>query len=72
MSVLQAYRVWDIRSNHVKTAAGSTPSVVHLTGLEGFETVLYNTNVLYNLLVAYALAQALVLVLMLTSFIQRW
>lgn len=45
---------------------------MHGVGLEGFETFLYDTSVLYNLLVAYALAQALVLVLMLTSFIQRW
>ena len=51
---------------------GSISTVVHVAGLEGFETFLYNTSVLYNLLVAYALAQALVLVLMLTSFIQRW
>jgi len=41
-------------------------------GLESFETFLYNTSVLYSLLVAYALVQALVLTLMLCSFIQRW
>ncbi len=41
-------------------------------GLEGFETFLYNTSVLYNLLVVYAFVQALVLILMLCSFIQRW
>ena len=40
--------------------------------MEGFETFLYNTSVLYNLLVVYALVQALVLILMLCSFIQRW
>ncbi|KAL0034115.1 hypothetical protein WJX79_009686 [Trebouxia sp. C0005] len=42
------------------------------TGMEGFETFLFNTSVLYNLLVVYALVQALVLILMLCSFIQRW
>jgi len=41
-------------------------------GLENFEMFLYNTSVLYSLLVAYALVQALVLTLMLCSFIQRW
>ena len=41
-------------------------------GLKSFETFLYNTSVLYSLLVAYALVQALVLTLMLCSFIQRW
>ncbi|KAL0034091.1 hypothetical protein WJX79_008239 [Trebouxia sp. C0005] len=44
----------------------------NLTGMEGFETFLFNTSVLYNLLVVYALVQALVLILMLCSFIQRW
>ncbi|DBA79405.1 TPA: hypothetical protein ACH3X2_000050 [Trebouxia sp. C0005] len=43
-----------------------------VTGMEGFETFLFNTSVLYNLLVVYALVQALVLILMLCSFIQRW
>ena len=43
-----------------------------LAGMEGFETFLFNTSVLYNLLVVYAFVQALVLILMLCSFIQRW
>ena len=43
-----------------------------VTGMEGFETFLFNTSVLYNLLVVYAFVQALVLILMLCSFIQRW
>ncbi|DBA75406.1 TPA: hypothetical protein ACH3X1_010669 [Trebouxia sp. C0004] len=42
------------------------------TGIQGFETFLFNTSVLYNLLVVYAFVQALVLILMLCSFIQRW
>ena len=41
-------------------------------GLKSFETFLCNTSVLYSLLVAYALVQALVLTLMLCSFVQRW
>ena len=45
---------------------------VSAAGLQSFETFLYNTSVLYSLLVAYALVQALVLTLMLCSFIQRW
>ena len=40
--------------------------------MEGFETFLSSTGVLYNLLVVYAFVQALVLILMLCSFIQRW
>ena len=36
-----------------------------LAGMEGFETFLFNTSVLYNLLVVYAFVQALVLILML-------
>jgi len=43
-----------------------------VTGMQGFETFLFNTSVLYNLLVVYAFVQALVLILMLCSFIQRW
>ena len=43
-----------------------------LAGMEGFETFLSSTGVLYNLLVVYAFVQALVLILMLCSFIQRW
>ena len=40
--------------------------------MEGFEMFLHNTSLLYNLLTAYAFVQALVLILMLCSFIQRW
>ena len=45
---------------------------IMLAGIEGFETFLFSTGVLYNLLVVYAFVQALVLILMLCSFIQRW
>ena len=43
-----------------------------VAGMEGFETFLSSTGVLYNLLVVYGFVQALVLILMLCSFIQRW
>ena len=42
------------------------------TGMEAFESFLYSTSVMYNLLVVYAFVQALVLILMLCTFIQRW
>ena len=41
-------------------------------GLAAYEDVLYTTEALYNLMVTYAFTQACVLLLMLSSFIQRW
>ena len=41
-------------------------------GLAAYEDVLFTTEALYNLLVTYAFTQACVLLLMLSSFIQRW
>ena len=40
--------------------------------MASYESLLYTTGVLYNLMVTYALMQACVLLLMLGSFIQRW
>ena len=37
-----------------------------------YEDLLYSSSLLYNLLVTYAFSQALVIILMLCSFIQRW
>ena len=41
-------------------------------GIGAYETFLFDTALLYNLMVTYAFAQACVLLLMLSSFIQRW
>lgn len=50
----------------------SATSDVWHAGLAGYESLLYTTGVLYNLMVTYAFTQACVLLLMLTSIIQRW
>lgn len=41
-------------------------------GTQDYETFLWTTSVLYTLLVLYTFVQALVLILLLGSFIQRW
>lgn len=41
-------------------------------GMSGYELLLHNTSLLYTLLVVYAFVQAVALILMLCSFIQRW
>ena len=41
-------------------------------GAQNYETFLWNTDVLYYLLVVYTFMQALVIILLLCSFIQRW
>ena len=41
-------------------------------GVQDYETFLWNTGVLHNLLVVYTFVQAIVLILLLCSFIQRW
>ena len=41
-------------------------------GTQDYETFLWNTGMLSNLLVVYTFVQALVLILLLCSFIQRW
>lgn len=41
-------------------------------GIGASESLLDTTEVLYNLMVVYAFAQACALLLMLISFIQRW
>ena len=44
----------------------------HNAGAQDYETFLWTTSVLYTLLVLYTFVQALVLILLLCSFIQRW
>ena len=41
-------------------------------GMASYESLLFTTGVLYNLMVVYAFAQACALLLMLSSFLQRW
>ena len=62
-------------ANGTATQAGGPDRYLlqaNFTGMEGFESFLYSTSVMYNLLVVYAFVQALVLILMLCTFIQRW
>lgn len=41
-------------------------------GMSAYEEFLHTTGVLYSLMVTYAFTQACVLLLLLSSFIQRW
>ena len=41
-------------------------------GMAAYEDLLFTTGTMYNLMVTYGFTQACVLLLMLSSFVQRW
>lgn len=61
-----------MRAAHLFVQVCFNTCETHNAGAQDYETFLWTTSVLYTLLVLYTFAQALVLILLLGSFIQRW
>ena len=64
--------VHKVASKQCHTSLSHVQQALLCAGMSGFEMLLHNTSLLYTLLVVYTFVQAVALILMLCSFIQRW